>query len=88
MLNSEMQNYLGYEKNKHNNSDNARNGISSKKLITQQGKIEINVPGDRNSNFGPVIVAKRQRRFDGFDQQVLSLYAKGMTLSDIRMQLQ
>ncbi|BET37936.1 transposase [Spiroplasma ixodetis] len=88
MLNFEMQNYLGYEKNQHNNSDNARNGISSKKLITQQGKIEINVPRDRNSNFGPVIVAKRQRRFDGFDQQVLSLYAKGMTLSDIRMQLQ
>ncbi|BET38431.1 IS256-like element ISSoEn2 family transposase [Spiroplasma ixodetis] len=88
MLNSEMQNYLGYEKNQHNNSDNARDGINSKKLITQQGKIEINVPRDRNSNFEPVIVVKRQRRFDGFDQQVLSLYAKGMTLSDIRMQLQ
>ncbi len=83
-----MQNYLGYEKNQHSNSDNARNGISSKKLITQQGKIEIDVPRDRNSNFTPVIVPKRQRRFDGFDQQVLSLYAKGMTLSDIRMQLQ
>ncbi|WP_353307149.1 transposase [Spiroplasma ixodetis] len=41
--------------------------------MTQQGKIEINVPRDRNSNFEPVIVAKRQRRFDGFDQQVLSL---------------
>ncbi|WP_425377585.1 IS256 family transposase [Spiroplasma endosymbiont of Aleiodes alternator] len=88
MLNSEMQNYLGYDKNQHSNSDNARNGISSKKLITQQGKIEIDVPRDRNSNFNPVIVAKRQRRFEGFDQQVLSLYAKGMTLSDIRMQLQ
>ncbi len=88
MLNSEMQNYLGYDKNQHSNSDNARNGISSKKLITQQGKIEIDVPRDRNSNFNPVIIAKRQRRFDGFNQQVLSLYAKGMTLSDIRMQLQ
>ncbi|BET37417.1 transposase [Spiroplasma ixodetis] len=88
MLNSEMQNYLGYEKNQHNNSDNARNGINSKKLITQQGKIEINVPRDRNSNFETVIFAKRQRRFDDFDQQFLSLYAKDMTLSDIRMQLQ
>ncbi len=88
MLNSEMQNYLGYEKNQHSTTENARNGTSSKKLITQQGKIEIDVPRDRNSNFNPVIVAKRQRRFDGFDQQVLSLYAKGMTLSDIRMQLQ
>ncbi len=76
MLNSEMQNYLGYEKNQHSNSDNARNGISSKKLITQQGKIEIDVSRDRNSNFTPVIVPKRQRRFDGFDQQVLSLYAQ------------
>ncbi|WP_353307134.1 hypothetical protein [Spiroplasma ixodetis] len=38
-----MQNYLGYEKNQHNNSENTRNGINSKKLITQQGKIEINL---------------------------------------------
>ncbi len=58
MLNSEMQNYLGYEKNQHSNSENAPNGISSKKLITQQGKIEINVPRDRNSDFTPVIVQK------------------------------
>ncbi len=88
MLNSEMQNYLGHERNQRSNSDNIRNGTTSKKLITQQGKIEIDVPRDGNSNFEPVIVAKRQRRFDGFDQQVFSLYAKGMTLSDIRMQLQ
>ncbi len=70
MLNSEMQNYLGYEKNQHSNTENARNGTSSKKLITQQGKIEIDVPRDRNSDFTPVIVAKRQRRFDGFDGNV------------------
>ncbi len=62
MLNSEMQNYLGYDKNQHSNSDNARNGISSKKLITQQGKIEIDVPRDRNSNFNPVIVAKKTKK--------------------------
>ncbi|BDT04919.1 hypothetical protein SHM_25650 [Spiroplasma ixodetis] len=43
MLNSEMQNYLGYEKNQHSTTENARNGTSSKKLITQQGKIEIDV---------------------------------------------
>ncbi len=46
-----MQNYLGYEKNQHSTTENARNGTSSKKLITQQGKIEIDVPRDRNSNF-------------------------------------
>ncbi len=68
MLNSEMQNYLGYEKNQHSTTEKARNGTSSKKLITQQGKIEIDVPRDRNSNFTPVIVPKRQRRFDGFDE--------------------
>jgi len=88
MLNSEMQNYLEHERNQRSNADNIRNGTTSKKIITQQGKIEIDLPRDRNSNFEPVIVAKRQRRFDGFDQQVLSLYAKGMTLSDIRLQLQ
>ncbi len=49
MLNSEMQNYLGYEKNQHSTTENARNGTSSKKLITKQGKIEIDVPRDRNS---------------------------------------
>ncbi len=48
-----MQNYLGYEKNQHSTTENARNGTSSKKLITQQGKIEIDVPRDRNSNFTP-----------------------------------
>lgn len=88
MVNSEMQNYLGHERNQRSNSDNIGNGTTSKKIITQQGKIEIEVPRDHNSNFEPVIVANRQRRFDGFDQQVLSLYAKGMILSDIRMQLQ
>ncbi len=69
MLNSEMQNYLGYDKNQHSNSDNARNGISSKKLITQQGKIEIDVPRDRNSNFNPVIVG-------GFLEICVSLFYK------------
>ncbi|CAB1053497.1 Mobile element protein [Spiroplasma endosymbiont of Danaus chrysippus] len=65
MLNSEMQNYLGHERNQRSNNDNVRNGTTSKKLITQQGKIEIDVPRDRNSNFEPVIITKRQRRFDG-----------------------
>ncbi|CAB1054635.1 Mobile element protein [Spiroplasma endosymbiont of Danaus chrysippus] len=47
MLNSEMQNYLGHERNQRSNNDNVRNGTTSKKLITQQGKIEIDVPRDR-----------------------------------------
>ncbi len=56
--------------------------------ITKNGAVEIEVPRDRNSSFEPSLVAKRQRRLDGFDDKVLSLYAKGMSLSDIKLQLQ
>ncbi|WP_052326407.1 transposase [Rickettsia felis] len=65
-----------------------RNGYNTKNLITKNGAVEIEVPRDRNSSFAPSLVAKRQRRLDGFDDKVLSLYAKGMSLSDIKLQLQ
>ncbi|WP_425289595.1 transposase [Spiroplasma endosymbiont of Nebria brevicollis] len=85
MLNSEMQNHLGHDRNQRSNNDNVRNGTTTKRIITEQGTVEIDVPRDRNSNFEPMLVPKRKRRFDGFDQKVISLYAKGMTLSDIRI---
>lgn len=88
MLNSEIQNHLGHDKYQKSNNDNFRNGTTTKTILTEQGSIEIDVPRDRNSNFEPMLVPKRKRRFDGFDQKVISLYAKGMTLSDIKIQLQ
>lgn len=88
MLNSEIQNYLGHDRNQRSSNDNVRNGSTAKRIITEQGTVEIDVPRDRNSDFEPMLIPKRKRRFDGFDQKVISLYAKGMTLSDIRIQLQ
>lgn len=83
-----MVNHLGYGKYTRIEVDNARNGVLEKNLMTEDGTIKITVPRDRNGEFEPIIVPKRKTRIDGFDQKVLSLYAKGMSLSDIRIQLQ
>lgn len=87
-LQSEMNNHLGYDKYSRADNDNARNGITSKKLISEHGAVEIEVPRDRHCTFEPAILPKRQKRFDGFNDKVLSLYAKGMSVSDIKIQLQ
>ena len=67
---------------------NRRNGHSKKKIKGEFGEAEISVPRDRNGDFEPVIVKKGQKRFDGFDDKILSLYARGMTTRDIKEQLQ
>ncbi len=83
MLNTEIKDYLETDEN-----HNKRNSNTQKTIITKNGSIAIDVPRDRNSTFEPVIIPKRQRRFDNFDQKVISLYARGMTISDIKAQLQ
>ena len=85
-LDSELTEHLGYEKNalEGRNNGNSRNGKSSKTLITDHGDMEITVPRDRISDFEPQIVRKGQRRFTGFDDKILSMYARGMTVSDIK----
>jgi putative transposase len=89
LLESEMQEHLGYEKyNQNQLKNNYRNGNSTKRIITENGTVELEIPRDRNGNFEPTIVPKHQRRIDGFDQKVLTLYAKGMSLSDIKIQLE
>ncbi len=84
-LNAEMDEHLGYPKNGlfGQPQDNTRNGYSSKKLKGDHGEIEINTPRDRQSDFEPQIVKKRQTRITGMDEQILCLYAKGMTTRDI-----
>lgn len=84
-LNGEMEHHLGYIKNdpKGNGSGNSRNGYSSKKLIGNHGEVEINTPRDRNAEFEPVLIKKGQNRITGMDDQILSLYAKGMSTRDI-----
>jgi transposase-like protein len=87
-LEAEMDDHLGYNKYDRNASNNSRNGASSKQLITDNGLVTIDVPRDRDAEFEPAIIPKRQTRIDGLDQKILSLYAKGMSLSDIKIQIQ
>lgn len=87
-LASEMDNHLGYNKYARSDSGNARNGLSSKQVITDNGVISVAVPRDRSSTFEPVLLPKRQTRIPGLDDKILSLYAKGMSLSDIQIQIQ
>jgi len=85
-MNAEMTNHLGYEKHRtiYGKTSNSRNGKSQKTVKTEIGDIDINVPRDRNSEFEPQIVKKHQRRFEGFDSQIISMYARGMTTRDIQ----
>ncbi len=89
MLESELTHELGYEKHcKKNDSDNARNGKSKKTVKTGNGEIVIDVPRDRNSEFEPELIKKRQGRLSGLNDQVLALYSKGMTVRDIEIFLE
>jgi len=84
ILETELEHELGYEKHsKNNNSNNARNGTTQKTIKTDNGEININVPRDRNGEFEPLLVKKRQTRLSGLNEQILALYAKGMTVRDI-----
>ena len=87
-LEAEMDNHLGYSRYDRSNIQNARNGGFQKNLVTDNGVIELNVPRDRNGDFEPIIVKKKQSRIYGLDQKIVSLYAKGMSLSDIKTQIQ
>lgn len=84
-LNAEMEDHLGYVPNdaKGRNSGNGRNGYSKKTLKGDHGEIEIATPRDRDASFEPQIVRKGQTRITGMDDQILSLYAKGMSTRDI-----
>jgi transposase-like protein len=87
-LQSEMEEHLGYERHERAQSGNSRNGLVRKTLLSEHGPIEIEVPRDREGSFEPILVPKRQRRIPGLDEKILSLYAKGMSLSDIKIQLE
>ena len=85
MLEAEMDEHLGYEKNSYlgNNSGNSRNGYGKKTLKTELGETEISVPRDRNGEFNPQVIEKRQTRSDDLENRILSMYAKGMSNRDI-----
>lgn len=81
MLAGELSDHLGYEKHdpSGHNSGNTRNGHTTKTVKTDTCEVEIDVPRDRNGDFAPQVVRKRQTRLKGFDDKVISLYARGLT---------
>jgi transposase-like protein len=88
-LKAELDDHLGYDKYEHSNDIvNSRNGVSKKNLITNNGVIELEVPRDRDSSFEPMLVPKRTTRLEGLDDKIISLYAKGMSVHDIKIQLE
>lgn len=88
-LEGEMTEHLGYPKHssKGNNSGNSRNGKNEKTLKGELGEVPIETPRDREGTFEPQIIRKGQTRFDGFDEKIISMYARGMTTTDIRNHL-
>ena len=84
-LDVELSEHLGYDKHDPvgRGSGNSRNGTRSKRVLTELGPVEVEVPRDRTGTFEPVIVKKGQRRLDGIDQIVLSLTARGLTSGEV-----
>lgn len=85
MLEAEMEKHLGYEKNsvEGNNSGNSRNGYGKKTISSDYGDCEIAVPRDRNGEFEPKVIEKRQTRTDEIEQKIMAMYSKGMSQRDI-----
>jgi putative transposase len=88
-LEAEMTGHLGYEKHDPagRGSGNSRNGTSPKTVLTDAGAVTVAIPRDRNGAFDPRILPKGARRLAGFNERILSLYARGMSVRDIRSHL-
>ena len=89
-LQGEMTEHLGYAKHdpSGNNSGNSRNGVSRKTLKGEFGEVELETPRDRKGEFEPQIIKKNQTRFTGFDDKILSMYARGITTREIQGHLE
>ena len=89
-LDGELDHHLGYRNGEKppEGQDNRRNGKTAKTLRTGHGNVSVEVPRDRDGSFEPELVRKHQRQFDGFDDKIISMYARGMTVRDIRAHLE
>jgi len=81
-LNAEMDHHLDSEE--EDGRANSRNGYGRKTVLTDTGKIDLSVPRDRLATFDPQLIAKYQRRFPGFDEKIISMYARGMSVREIQ----
>ena len=86
----ELTDHLGYEHGQAPPSatGNTRNGSTAKTLVTEHGPVRIDTPRDRLGTFEPKVVRKRQRRFQGFDEKIIALYSRGLSVRDIQAHLQ
>lgn len=85
MLNAELQHHL--ERPEEESSGNHRNGSSSKTVLAEDEKLQLNIPRDRQGRFEPALIGKYQRRLPGFDAKVIAMYARGMTTREIQATL-
>ena len=83
-LAGELTHHLGYAKGEEPPGENCRNGSSAKTVLSEAGPMEIAVPRDRAGSFEPRLIAKGQRRFEGFDEKIIAMYARGMTVREIQ----
>ena len=85
----ELTDHLGYEPHREppGGTGNTRNGATPKTLVTEHGPVPIETPRDRDGSFDPKIVRKRQRRFEGFDEKILALYSRGLSVRDVQAHL-
>ena len=85
-LGAELSHHLGYPPGADKPADagNHRNGVSGKTVLTDEGPLRIDVPRDRAGSFEPVLIPKHERRFTGFDDKIVAMYARGMTVREIQ----
>ncbi len=85
-LGGELTHHLGYGRgeSKPEEASNHRNGTSGKTVLTDSGAVRLKVPRDRAGTFEPLLIGKHERRFEGFDDKILALYARGMTVREIQ----
>ena len=88
MMESEMDEHLGYESYERSDNDNYRNGTKKKTVRSNYGDFQIDVPQDRQSTFDPKIVKKRQKDISEIDQKIISMYARGLTTRQISDQIE
>ncbi|HPT40718.1 MAG TPA: IS256 family transposase [Candidatus Paceibacterota bacterium] len=87
LLEGELDAHLGYDKHQISEGNNYRNGHSVKRVKTSLGEDQISIPRDRDSSFNPMIIPKRKSIVEGIENVIISLYAKGMSTSDIEEQI-
>ena len=85
-LGAELSHHLGYPPcaSKPEAASNQRNGASGKTVLTEDGPVRIEVPRDREGSFEPVLIPKHERRFTGFDDKIVAMYARGMTVREVQ----